>query len=337
MSVRGIRLGAAAIAVIALLFTAVTSHGQPSEIDAALDDLRAGNYTSAFRAAERLAPDGDVIAQTMLGYLYGQGLGTDQDLPAADEWLTRAAEQGHIPAMTLLADLHHDDYYSLDDGQLRNRPLAVEWYRRAAEAGNSYAQRRLGVALVVGRGVDQDRAAGLAWMERSAEAGNRVAIYRLGFMYESGELGTPDVHKALDLYRRAIRLGEVKAARQAIELLRDEQSPVFDLEEAYLWALIARHWWSNDIWDGGYFVWMAETVHLDPSRMDPPDIARVTLGLIDEETFREEMRAYQEMIANPEKLPYRLDEAARRRSEEAAQAIIARWPEAPPPGANVDD
>ena len=337
MSVCRIRLGAAVVAVVALLGTAMTSHGQPSEIDAALADYRAGNYRSAFRAAERLAPDGDVVAQTMLGILYRHGLGTDQDLPAAEEWLSRAAEQGHVIAMTQLANLHYDDFYSLDDGRLKNRPLAVEWYRRAAEAGDSYAQRRLALALMTGQGVDQDRAAGLAWMERSVEVGDRFSMYRLGYMYESGELGLQDFHKALELYRQAIRHGEVRGARQAIELLRDELSPVFDLEEAYFWALIASQWWRDDTTNGQYFVSVAETVHRDQSRVMPPDYARVTMGLVDEETYLEELRVHRETIGNPENWPFRLDEAARRRSEEAARAILSRWPEAPEVGESIDD
>lgn len=201
MSVWFSRLSGAAVAVFALLFTAVTSHGQPSDIDAALADYQAGNYNSAFRTAQRLAPEGHIVAQTMLGLMYQRGQGTDQNLAAADEWLSRAAEQGYVFAMTSLADLHFDHFYSLDDGRLKNRPLAVEWYHRAAEAGNSYAQRRLGLALITGQGVDQDRATGLSWMERSVEAGNRFSMYRLGYMYESGELDLQDIHKALELYR----------------------------------------------------------------------------------------------------------------------------------------
>ncbi len=337
---RKARLIAGAVAVIALSGGAVLGYdrlrGRFMDIDEAIAAVEAQNYRSAFRALERLAPDGDVVAQTMLGWLYARGRGTDQDFQAADEWLSRAAEQGHLYAMIHLADLHYDDFFSLKDGRSKNRRLAVEWYRRAAETEDSYSQRRLALALFAGQGVDQDPEAGLDWMERSVEAGNRISMYRLGRMYESGAIGERDPHKALELYRQGIRHGHVESARSTIELLREEKSPLFDLEEAYFWALIANQWWPDDPMNGRYFVSVAETVHRVHPTVDPQDYARATLGLVDEETDPELLRARQDAL-DPETWPYRLDEAARRRSEEAASAIIALWPDAPAWGESVEE
>ncbi len=303
--------------------------GRFLDMDGALEALVAGDYRSAFQAAERLAPEGDVDAQTMLGWLYWQGHGTDQDFPAADRWLSRAAEQGDVRAMSHLADLHFYDYESLD-GRIKNRPLAAEWYRRAAEAGSSHGQRRIGRLLIRGIGIDRDRDAGLAWMMKAIDAGNREAMHGLGYVYESGLLGEQNFQEALQLYRRAIRRGVQQSARQAIELLRDKRSPVFDLEEAYLWALVAHQWWSDHPTNGEYFVSMARTVHREiPQEQPPPDYALVTLGVMDEETYLQRLQAQRAALGPPESWPYRLDKEARRRSEEAANAIIARWPEPP--------
>lgn len=303
--------------------------GRFLDMDGALEAFIAGDYRSAFQAAERFAPEGNVDAQTMLGWLYWKGHGTDQDFPAADEWLSRAAEQGDVRAMRHLADLHFYDYESLD-GRIKNRPLAAEWYRRAAEAGSSTSQRRYGRVLIRGIGIDRDRDTGLVWMMRAIDAGDRQAMYELGYVYETGELGEPNFQEALRYYRQAIRRGVQQSARRAIELLRDQQSPAFDSEEAYLWALVARQWWQEDPTNGRYFVSMAETVHRKmPQGQPPPDYALVTLGVMDEETYLEQLRAGRVALGPPGTWAYRLDEEARRRSEEAANAIIAHWPTPP--------
>ena len=74
-------------------------------------EIRGGEYTSFDRAsyASSLkvwlepAKEGNPLAQTYVGEFYEKGLGIQPDYSAAAEWYSRAANQGHAPAMINLA------------------------------------------------------------------------------------------------------------------------------------------------------------------------------------------------------------------------------------------
>ncbi|RFA31503.1 hypothetical protein CAI21_02180 [Alkalilimnicola ehrlichii] len=51
------------------------------------------------------AQEGNPDAQYALGYMYFNGQGVEPDLDEAMEWIRRAAEQGHRPALEALTQL----------------------------------------------------------------------------------------------------------------------------------------------------------------------------------------------------------------------------------------
>lgn len=329
----------AALAGIALLGGAWWGYdqlrGRFMDIEEAQAAFHAHNYRSAFRAAERLAPDGDRIAQTMLGLMYWKGLGTDEDYPTAAEWFSRAAEQGNRSAMVYLADMHSSSLDSQGGAweQQRDLALAAFWYRRAAELGNTNAQRKYGDALLSGRGVEVDTEAGLAWIMRAIDSGSVLAMNTLGRAYRFGKLGDGNDELALHWYRRAAQHGIPWSVRSLVEMTGVSWSPVFDLEEAYFWALIGHHWWDDNETHREFFEFAATRIHRVTSPPAPPQF---TPGTIDEEAYVEQLRAHQEAMRSLENWPYRLDEESRLRAEAAAAAVMARWPEPPRRGEKIE-
>lgn len=98
-------------------------------------EIRGGEYVVFDRADYRSAlavwlPDaeaGDPQAQTYVGEIYEQGLGTAPDHARAAEWYRRAADQGYSRAMTNLGSLHERGL-----GVPRDRTRALNLYRQAS-------------------------------------------------------------------------------------------------------------------------------------------------------------------------------------------------------------
>lgn len=296
-----------------------------------------GDFYTAFQVFERLAEEGDVYGQYALGVLYSRGHGTEGSQLLAAEWLLKASEQGEVEAMVHLADLLYTRFHSTNGGLPEDLVASTGWYRRAAEAGNIYGQRRFGWALIKGHGIAVDHEAGLSWLMRAVDGGSTQAMYNLGQVHQFGDLGEPNWDQALHWYLRAARRGHIDGIQRAIDLLEDEQLPLFDLEGAYVWAMIGRHWWRDDPQRGPAFANRAIMLsRIRPDVGPPPTYLWVIAGVMDPETHREELRAYEEKLGTPETWPSRLDDEARLRAEATANSIVERWPEAPSGGEEID-
>ncbi|HTV34738.1 MAG TPA: tetratricopeptide repeat protein [Methylocella sp.] len=71
--------------------------GHAAEADRLHDGIRAlatHNYVRAAQIFTELAPQGDPIAQTYLGYMYSQGKGVPQDYTVSAGWYKCAGQQG---------------------------------------------------------------------------------------------------------------------------------------------------------------------------------------------------------------------------------------------------
>ena len=117
--------------------------GEPEAVFLIGKLYEAGNGVDASseRASEyfiEAANLGDAKAQYRLARV---ALEQDEDVAAARDWLTKAAEQEHAQAQVALAELLEQE----DD-----RDGAMSWYMRAALNGNEAARDRLSVLMNVG-------------------------------------------------------------------------------------------------------------------------------------------------------------------------------------------
>lgn len=122
------------------------------------------------------AEQGYAPAQFTLGRHYSQIMnGVENDLEKGVMWLSRAAGQGLVRAMTYLADLYHNA--GTNEGDV----LAAKWYETAATRGDLYGMKQYATYLASGRGgVPKEPAAAKAMLAAAARGGLKEAelLYR---------------------------------------------------------------------------------------------------------------------------------------------------------------
>ena len=188
---------------LAASLSILSTAGPSEDAEAA---YKKGDYATALRLALELAPQGDALAQSLLGLLYRDGRGVPQDYQQAVEWFRKAAEQGRLNAQYNLGFM-----YETGRGVAKDPAEAIKWWRKAAEHGMAPAQNALGVLYRDGRGVPQDNVQAVDWFRKAAEQGNGLAQSNLGYMYETGRGVGRDEAEALKWYRKEAEQASARA------------------------------------------------------------------------------------------------------------------------------
>jgi len=158
------------------------------------------------------AEQGNAEAQLILGNMYHDGTGTEQNSSEALVWYMKSAEQGNAEAQFCLANLYYDS---------ENYNQAVVWCQKSAGQGNAKAQLLLGNMYKYGKGVQQNYAEAFKWYQKSAELGNADAsakmgdadeLYRLGKMYYDGQGVSQDYAEAFKWFKKSAELGNADAS-----------------------------------------------------------------------------------------------------------------------------
>jgi uncharacterized protein len=129
----------------------------------------AGDYAVALKEWRPLAEAGDIGAQVVLGNMYFDGNGVNQDNAEAINWYRLAAEQGDTSTQERLGS-----YYLFDHHGVRDFKEAVKWLKLAAEKGNANAQFNLGIAHAKGKGATQHNVIAHMWWNISASNGHNL-------------------------------------------------------------------------------------------------------------------------------------------------------------------
>ncbi|ACE06309.1 hypothetical protein Aasi_0950 [Candidatus Amoebophilus asiaticus 5a2] len=165
-------------------------------------------YEELKEYVEACAKQGNILAQTNLGYMYENGLGVKQDNERAVEWYKNAAEQHYPIAQNLLGDMFYTRkgvWFSYPEHYYQE---ATKWYRAAAEQGYALAQANLGYMYRKGLGVQLNNAEAIKWYKAAASQGNIAAQYGLALMYKEGK-GVKHIN-----YTKAIRWLEIAASQE---------------------------------------------------------------------------------------------------------------------------
>ena len=215
------------------------------------------NYGSAIHMLTLAAKKGHPKAQMDLGYMLGFFFmdaetretaivdGATPDIPKALEWLIKAAEQRNVTAMELLAE-HYGNH-----GQVQ---LSNEWSYciemidgistwmvypeeskerqqnrlKAANNGGRDAQLAMGMIYMLGKfGNGKNPQKAVEWWEKAATQGSTLALNNLGHAYSTGDLGSVDLEKAKEYFRKSSELGN----EQANELLKKLEAKSFNGSE----------------------------------------------------------------------------------------------------------
>jgi TPR repeat protein len=150
------------------------------ELEYALNATDEDDYPKAFDLFQRLANQGNPIAQYNLAVMYDYGLASNNHSQMVT-WYLKAAEQGISQAQFSLGILY-------SQGREVNYDLeqAVFWLKKSASQDNIDAQSFLGAMYVDGFGVERDYELANQLFTKAAEKGDPVAQYNLGMSFLKG-------------------------------------------------------------------------------------------------------------------------------------------------------
>lgn len=117
------------------------------------------------------------------------------------KYLSKAAEKGDVNAQLLLGDY----FYNTDPKQ------SAEWTKKASDQGNAAGQASLGMSLIMGRGVPEDKTQGIQLLKDSADQLNPEGMFGLGVSYINGNGIDKNPKKGARLIKSAADAGYPKA------------------------------------------------------------------------------------------------------------------------------
>jgi TPR repeat protein/S1-C subfamily serine protease len=189
----------AVVPFLAALALASLTVSARADYDSGYKAFKNGDYKVAMDELLPLAKQGDPKAQRVVGNMYADGLGVDEDYAAAAKWYQLAVGQGYAAAMPDLGDLY---YYG--NGVDQDQAIALKWYRRGAERGDPVAEYDYGLIFHDGTaGQKQNFDAALKWFMRAAAQGDAPALNMVGYMHDVGEGVDEDPREAFSWYQRA--------------------------------------------------------------------------------------------------------------------------------------
>ena len=173
------------------------------------------DYSKALEWFEKGADLRSRVSMFNVGYMYYGGYGVEQDCSKALVFFEKSADLGYVDSMNYAGDIY---YYGI--GGEGDYSKALEWYEKGAENGNGYSMGQIGFMYLYGDGVEQDYSKAFEWFEKGTEAGDDVSTNQLGELYYNGLGAEQDYLKALELFEKASEMGNMEGRKNAF-LLRD--------------------------------------------------------------------------------------------------------------------
>ena len=183
------------------------------------ESLTMEERSDAVSEMDKLAENGDMYAQHLMGKLWRDGPLLIPDSVEARYWFKRAAEQGHLVAQYSLAKL-----YLSDDLEVRDTRKGMNWLYTAAVNGSSYAMYRLAKECLKGELIEKDTAHAVEWFTKSAERGNQYAQYMLGKLYLAGREVLHDEEQAVHWLSQSAEQGN-QYAQYLLNHLEENRPP----------------------------------------------------------------------------------------------------------------
>jgi TPR repeat protein len=223
------------------------------------------NYDDALKWASQAAESGSAEAKALLGFILTTGPKQVRNQEQGEAFYKQAAEigsaQGQLGwALVLLRDntaaattearklleaaagaglptAHYMLGVMAEAGVagVQDFPAAAEHYRAGAALGHHPSELRLGIALLVGRGVEQDSFNAETWLRRAGLAGEAEAAAMVGELYSQTGPLPPNCFEAAIWFRRAAEAGHPGAARALGQLYLRGDGVVRDPEEGAIW------------------------------------------------------------------------------------------------------
>jgi len=184
------------MAAAGLLFTLQFSPVSANDIKSAQEAIASQNYSAALNILQPMARDGNLDAANLLGQIFENGWGVEEDATEAERLYSIGANQGHLDSVTHLR-------------ALKNKAYAVEFKRLSplADAGNAEAQNTLGEMYEFGKGVERNTEEAYRYYSLAADQGLVAAWHNLGRCYNFGTGVEQNYETAEHWYRQAAERG----------------------------------------------------------------------------------------------------------------------------------
>lgn len=150
------------------------------------------------RWLRRSAEEGDCCAMEALGLRLINGDGLQRNPEEGLEWLRRAADSGSPIAMARFAECLLDHEPSSPE----SRKEAEDWLEKAIHHGNLHAAVMLGTRLITGSVLPADPERGRRLLVQAAEGGSQIAHIKLGVYLLSGRGLAQDKEEGFSWLRR---------------------------------------------------------------------------------------------------------------------------------------
>lgn len=170
--------------------------------------------SQSFEIVSDMAAYGVPEAQYQLALMYRDGTKTGRDEAVSEEWMRKAAEQGHLQAQLEYAEILYGK-----DGE-ESKSEAIHYYQAAANSGNNEA--KLKIASIAGSdSYDKDKAEILEIYRQLAERGNPIDELRYGDLLLKTALGPKDKQRALEWFKKSADHLNCDAMYQLALMYRD--------------------------------------------------------------------------------------------------------------------
>jgi serine/threonine protein kinase/TPR repeat protein len=167
------------------------------------------DFTTAYSIFSKDDLSSDKVAQYHLGlmHLYGQGVSEDNEL--AKKWLEKSAEQDDADAQTMLGYMYENGLTNSANPAVE----AFNWYKKSAEQGNSVGQNNLGMCYMQGTGTEIDTIEAFRYVKLSADQNCTQAFNNLAWMYENGRCVEKNLTETYNYYLKSAQLGDAEGER----------------------------------------------------------------------------------------------------------------------------
>ncbi|MBF0383834.1 MAG: sel1 repeat family protein [Magnetococcales bacterium] len=205
--------------------TATPLHAQtalPSTSPLLRDKVALTKKSNPFLSAYlKLANDGDLRSQTILGTIYLQKDSDSYSPGDAYKWFHKAANGG-----SKLAQFNVGVLYQKGLGTSKNDKKALYWFNKVVDESNedksltpemlAWAQLKLGIIYHDGKGVPVDYNRALKWFNKLTIGNHAYGQYMVGYMHAYGHGVPKNINKAMAWFKAA--------AAQGLEAAQNELS-----------------------------------------------------------------------------------------------------------------
>lgn len=166
-----------------------------------------GQFCNSLHEYEKLAVNGDIAAQTILGSLYQDGQCVEKNYSKAIEWYSLVLNNSKIKEKPIQFSAWVDNQLTLLYWQMGNDSMATSHAYSAVFKGSTIGLTLLGGMSYSGK----DYRVAFGFFEKAANRGEPFAQYKLAKMYSTGEGALQDNVKAYAWVAVAIANGLPKA------------------------------------------------------------------------------------------------------------------------------